>query len=644
MTGVRLVWDGKDAEIPRLRLPLQVVETVNSPRADRGTIFEGGGSQDDDGWRNRLIWGDNLHALASLAEELAGQVDLVYIDPPFDSRQDYKVRIAVGDGGVSADQDLSKIASVIEEKAYRDTWGKGVDSYLTMLYQRLVLLRELLSDRGSIFLHLAPNMSHLARALLDEIFGPENFRAEIIWKRQTGHADTKDFATVHDVIAVFSKSNQHIWHPQFEPYDEEFVEQYYRYDDGDGRRYWRGDMSSPNPRPNLTYAWKGYQPPANGWRYDQKRMAELDTQNRIYYPPKMSQRPMLKRYLDEAKGMPVGDLWTDIKRMNQMAKERLGYDTQKPEALLERIIGSSSDEGSIVLDCFAGSGTTPAVAEKLGRRWVAIDIGRFAVHTNRKRLLDIPGCKPFVVANLGRYERQVWQRATTGSEMAAYLDFVVTLYGATPVEGFQHLHGTAGPRAVHVGAVDAAVSLAEIKDALDEASGAGHPGLDVLGWEFEMGLHELVQDVAKGAGVDLRLRRIPREVMDPRAVASGEVTFHELAYLKVATKTTKRSLRVTLADFVLANPELVPVSVRDKISGWADYVDYWAVDFAYGRQPGDTADTFHNQWQSYRTRADRALELTATHDYDDPGTHTVLVKVVDIFGNDTTTGVDVSVR
>jgi adenine specific DNA methylase Mod len=204
MGGVRLEWDGKSAEVPRLHLPLQVVETVNSPRADRGSLFETS-EVDADGWRNRLIWGDNLHALASLADELAGQVDLVYIDPPFDSRQDYKVRITVGDA--SADQDLSKIASVIEEKAYRDTWGKGVESYLQILYQRLILIRELLSDRGSLFLHLAPNVSHLARVMLDEVFGAENFRAEIIWKRTSSHTSTQDFGPVHDVIACFAKTD-----------------------------------------------------------------------------------------------------------------------------------------------------------------------------------------------------------------------------------------------------------------------------------------------------------------------------------------------------------------------------------------------------------------------------------------------------
>lgn len=644
MPGVRLEWDGKSAEVPRLRLPLQVVETVNAARADRGTLFDSGAGTASE-WRNRLIWGDNLHVLTSLADELAGQVDLIYIDPPFDSRQDYKVRIAVGDGGDAADQDLAKLSSVIEEKAYRDTWGRGVESYLDMLYQRLVVLRKLLSDRGSLFLHLAPNVSHLARVLLDEIFGAENFRAEIIWQRTSSHTSTRDFGPIHDTIACYAKTAAHIWHPHFVPYEQEFIEQYYRYDDGDGRLYWPGDITAPGTREGDSgRKWRRFDPTDKGrhWGVPWSQLDDLDEAGRIYWPRRGSGFPMLKRYLDEAKGMPVGDTWTDVKRINQMAHERLGYDTQKPEALLERIIKSSSDPGSIVLDCFVGSGTTAAVAEKLGRRWVAVDIGRFAIHTTRKRLLEIPRCAPFEVANLGRYERQVWQRDTTGERLGVYLDFVVELYGGRPLAGFRHLHGTVGPTAVHVGAVDSPVTVAEIKEALDEAVAAGYRRLDVLGWEFEMGLNDLVQAEATGRGVGLRVRRIPREVMDPRIVASGDVVFHELAYLAVDTRVKKREVAVTLTDFVLPNPELVPATVRDKITGWADYVDYWAVDFGFGEQEGQE-DTFHNQWQSYRTRADRSLELTAHHEYDARGPHRVIVKVVDVFGNDTTHEVAVQV-
>ncbi|MDQ3150328.1 MAG: site-specific DNA-methyltransferase, partial [Actinomycetota bacterium] len=373
------------------------------------------------------------------ADELAGQVDLIYIDPPFDSRQDYKVRIAVGDGGDAADQDLAKLSSVLEEKAYRDTWGKGVESYLQMLYERLVLLRELLSDRGSLFLHLAPNVSHLARVLLDEIFGADNFRAEIIWQRTVAHADTRDFGTIHDSILSFSKSPSHIWHSQYRPYDETYMQSHDTAVDERGRPHRLSDMTGAGTRRGETgQPWRGFSPGARGrhWANDVETRERLDREGKIHWPTGGG-FPRYKRFYDDMSGHPVGDVWTDIGSMNSAAKERLGYDTQKPEALLERIIKSSSDEGSIVLDCFVGSGTTAAVAEKLQRRWVAIDIGRFAIHTTRKRLLDIPQCSPLVVANLGRYERQVWQQATTGPQVHAYLDFVVQLYGAASVEGFQ---------------------------------------------------------------------------------------------------------------------------------------------------------------------------------------------------------------
>ena len=617
-----------------LALPLQVVEEIGVARSAIGT-FDEVATGDDDGWRNRLIWGDNAHVLASLADELAGKVDLIYIDPPFDSRQDYKVRIAVGDG--TADESLAKIQSVIEDKAYRDTWGAGTESYLQMLYTRFLLLRELLSDQGSIFVHLAPNVSHQARVLLDEVFGIENFRAEIVWKRVTAHSDTKDFGTVHDSILCFSKSQDHIWNPVFRAHDESYIASHYSYVDDTGRRYQLGDLSSPNPRPNLTYEWKGHSPPAYGWRYSKERMAELDAQGRIHYPADTGRRPRLKRYLDESSGQPIGDVWDDIFPVNSQATERLGYDTQKPEALLKRIIESSSDPGSIVLDCFAGSGTTAAVAEQLGRRWVSIDIGRFAIHTTRKRLLQTPSVKPFVVANLGQYERQVWQQATTGEQAEAYLDFIVELYRAKPVRGFAHVHGTSGSTAVHVGAVDAPVTFDEVTLAIEDAATGGFTGLDILGWEWEMGLHEIVQDEAKERALTLRLRRIPREVMDPRAVLSGEVTFHELAHVKASTSAAKRLLTVTIEDFVLSSPELVPEAVRDKVRTWSDYIDYWAVDFAHD------GGVFLNTFQAFRTRAEPKLDLTAQHVYEAAGTYTVLVKVVDIFGADTTTALTIKV-
>lgn len=644
--SVKLEWEGKDATIPRLRLPIQVVETINSPRADRGTLFEVAGVHGADaGWRNRLIWGDNLHVLASLTSELAGEVDLVYIDPPFDSRQDYKVRIAVGDERSVAEQELTKISSIIEEKAYRDTWGRGVDSYVHMLYQRLTLIRELLSEQGSLFLHLAPNVSHLARVILDEIFGPENFRAEIIWKRTTAHSDggqgSRQFGPVHDVIIYFSKTDRYIWNTQETPHDQKYLAAKYPYtEDATGRRYGLWDMTGPGgaAKGNPSYDVMGV---TRHWRYSKVRMEQLISEGRVIQPSPGAV-PRFKRYMDESGGVPLQDVWTDINAINSQAQERLGYDTQKPEGLLERIIRSASNEGSLVLDCFAGTGTTAAVAERLGRRWIAVDIGRFAVHTTRKRLLDIRNCKPFVVANLGHYERQVWQRETTGPTVQAYFDFIISLYGAAVKLGYQHIHGELAARAVHVGSVDSPVTLAEIKETAQEAGGAGYGALDILGWEWELGLHELVEEVVREYGISVQLRTIPREIMDPRAVKSGEVTFHELAYLSVEKRLKGRKLTVQLSDFVLPNPELIPEAIRSKIKSWADYIDYWAVDFTFGLE--GVSDTFRNQWQSFRTQGDRTLTLEAIHEFDEPGDYTVLVKVVDIFGNDTTTSVKVAVK
>ncbi|MEX2658263.1 MAG: site-specific DNA-methyltransferase [Acidimicrobiales bacterium] len=630
MTGVRLTWDGKRSDVRGLALPLQVVEEIGVARASIGTLDEGMAGEDG-GWRNRLIWGDNAHVLASLADELAGEVDLIYIDPPFDSRQDYKVRIAVGDATV--DENLTKIQSVIEDKAYRDTWGGGVESYLQMLYTRLLLLRELLSDRGSIFLHLAPNVSHLARVLMDEVFGQENFRAEIIWKRTSAHADARALGSVHESILYFSKGPKPIWHEQYTAYDERYVEQYYRYRDDDGRRFMSGDASASGlAGGGYVYEWRGI---SREWRMPVETMRRLDAEDRIFYTRNGIAR--IKRYLDESRGQPLSDVWADVQPVGSWSPELLGYDTQKPEALLRRIIESSSDPGSIVLDCFAGSGTTPAVAEQLGRRWVAIDIGRFAIHTTRKRLLSTQGVKPFVVANLGQYERQVWQQATTGTEVEAYLDFIVGLYRAKLVRGFPHVHGSISSTAVHVGAVDAPVTFDEVALAIEDAAAGGFTALDVLGWDWEMGLHEIVQDEAKERALTIRLRRIPREVMDARAVLSGEVTFHELAHVKASAEVKGRVVTVTIEDFVLASPDLVPEAVQSKVKTWTDYIDYWAVDFAHD------GGVFLNTFQGFRTRAAPRLDLSAQHAYDAKGTYTVLVKVVDIFGADTTTALSVRV-
>ena len=266
-----------------------------------------------------------------------------------------------------------------------------------------------------------------------------------------------------------------------------------------------------------------------------------------------------------------------------MADERTGYPTQKPEALLERIISAHSRPGELVADFFCGSGTTLAVAEKLGRRWIGCDLGRWGIHVTRKRLLGIENCKPFDILNLGRYERQYWQDVTFGEKknrsitertIFEYLSFILKLYRAQPVAGMTHLHGKKGRAIIHIGAVDAPVTIGEIESAVEECLKLKQKELHVLGWEWEMGLQNLVVQEAKNKGIKLLLLQIPREVMEQQAADKGDVRFFELAYLDAAIEKPKKlTAQVTLKDFVIPNAELIPDEVRSKITKWSDYID-----------------------------------------------------------------------
>jgi len=321
--------------------------------------------------------------------------------------------------------------------------------------------------------------------------------------------------------------------------------------------------------------------------------------------------------------------------------ENLRYPTQKPETILERIVSASSEKGDLVLDCFSGSGTTAAVAEKLGRRWIAADLGRFAIHTARKRLLSIPDVKPFVVQNLGKYERQAWQVGEFGDQAAlaahAYRRFILDLYRARPLEGYVWLHGVRGGRYVHVGSVDAPVTPGDVTQIAGEfrrATGTGPDapttnGVDVLGWDFAFELNEVARQQAALARIDLRFVRIPREVLEKKAVDQGDIRFFELAALGVDVAQSGRAVTLTLTDFVIPLDD-VPEDVQRAITHWAQWIDYWAVDW------DNKSDTFHNEWQAYRTRKSRDLQRSIAHTYDQPGTYTIVVKVIDILGNDTT--------
>ncbi|HLZ20226.1 MAG TPA: DNA methyltransferase, partial [Smithellaceae bacterium] len=354
-------------------------------------------------------------------------------------------------------------------------------------------------------------------------------------------------------------------------------------------------------------------------------------------------------YLDEVPGDIVDSVWDDIPPVNPMGGERWDYPTQKPESLVERIIKASSNEGDLVADFFCGSGTTLAVAEKLGRRWIGCDLGRWGVHVTRKRLLGIDNCKPFEILNLGKYERQYWQGVTFGetknkplTEQALYeyLAFILKLYGAQPVSGMVQIHGKKGKAMIHIGAVDAPVTITEIYTAVEECATLKQNELHVLGWEWEMGLYDLMVEAARKKGVKLLLLIIPREVMEQQAAAKGDVRFFELAYLEAEIKQTKKlTVSIALKDFVVPNTELIPEEVRNKVKKWSDFIDYWAVDWDFQN------DTFMQGWVTYRTRKERKLPLASdAHVYEKPGKYRILVKVIDIFGNDTSQAFDVEVK
>lgn len=336
--------------------------------------------------------------------------------------------------------------------------------------------------------------------------------------------------------------------------------------------------------------------------------------------------------------------------MNSQAKEDTRYSTQKPEALLERIIKASSNEGDLVLDCFCGSGTTAAVAEKLGRRWITCDLGRFAIHTTRKRLLSVENVKPFVVQNLGKYERQAWQAAEfaepaqRANVQLRYRNFILDLYHATPIDGYAWLHGIKGGRLVHVGSVDAPIALGEVKAIVNEFwrvkgkdVGEHSNGIDVLGWDFAFDLNETAKQMAADANIRLAFKKIPREVLEKKAVEQGDILFYELAALDVEVKANRRSACIELQNFFVP-PDDVPDEVRGAITHWSQWIDYWAIDWNF------RDDTFHNEWQTYRTKKEPKLLLRASHEYEEPGSYAIVVKVIDILGNDTTKAVTVKVQ
>ncbi|HHW3818545.1 TPA: site-specific DNA-methyltransferase [Legionella pneumophila] len=634
----KLCWPGKHLN-ERVSLPFQTIETINNSEIDHHKS----------NWDNRLIWGENFLVMSSLLKEFAGKIQLIYIDPPFATGQDFSYTVNIGEH-----TEAMKIPSALEVKAYRDTWGKGTESYLQMMYDRLSIMKDLLAENGCLYVHCDWRVNYLLRFILNEIFGEENFINEIIWRRKQAQSwSANQFGVTNDSILLYTKGKDYIFNPSFSKDDEntkKYILERFKFDDGDGRKYMKSPLVNPLNRPNLRYEFHGVKPPKTGWLYSMERMEEMFANNELVMPEDKNARIYRKIYEDTYQGQMIQNIWLDIPIVNPMAKERVNYPTQKPIALLERIITTSSNTGDLIADFFCGSGTAGLAAEKLGRRWIMVDLGRFAIHTSRKRLLDI-NSTPFIVQNLGKYERQHWVKMN--GQYTGYLKFILELYGAGVTEelvrqfrqAFKTLHGKKGDVYIHIGNVDAPVTLLEIREALQECKENNISKLVVLGWEWQLGLHELIYEEAHPYGVKLRILQIPREVMELSSNdrKKHDIQFFELACLETETKIVNKNVIVTLTDFIIPHPDLLPIEVREKISNWSDYIDYWSIDWMSNQRSYKNKTIFHSMDQQYRTRENSNLNLSMSHKYDNSGNYQIIVKVIDIFGNDTTKMVEVKV-
>jgi DNA modification methylase len=664
---VELVWNGKTSEVSNIVLPFQVIEQVDEPRAEKpsDTALQLGLFATDDrgrqlkGWTNKLIWGDNKLILSSLKNgplreeiEAQGGLKLIYIDPPFDVGADFSMDIEIGG------DTFTKKPNILEEIAYRDTWGKGSDSFIAMIYERLVLMRDLLAEDGSIYVHCDWRVNSFIRLVLDEVFGKERLRNEAIWFYRRWSAGSDQFQRQHETLLIYSKGDKPIFNVLYDPYT-----------DGTLKR------------------WKGI-----------KRKTAIAADGKL----------VQVQDTEGTEGANMGDVWP-ISIINANADERIGYPTQKPEELLERVITASSNDGDLVADFFCGSGTTAAVAEKLGRKWIVSDLGKFAVHTTRKRMIGVQrqlkadgkDYRAFEILNLGKYERQHYvgvnpnlreaeQKKQLEKKEAAFVELILRAYRAEAVDGFVTFHGKKAGRLVAVGPVNMPVTRLFVQEVIQECRKKHITRVDILGFEFEMGLFPNVLDEARAKGIDVSAKYIPAEVFDKRAVEKNQVVFHDVSFIEVKPHTKKNSVAVELTDFsvfysqdsianaeatlkdksskiVVEKGQIVKVTKdakgvvrRERLTAkWTDWIDYWAVDFNFEskreivRVKNEKTDEweerwtgdyiFENEWQSFRTKKDRALELTSVFQECLPGRRKIAVKVVDIFGTDTMTIVEVTI-
>lgn len=575
-------------------------------------------------WMNRLIYGENLLTMQALLvgdeatglPSLRGKVDLIYIDPPFDSKADYRTKINLP--GIEIEQK----PTVLEQAAYSDTWKDGTVSYLRMMYPRLLLMRELLSEKGSIYVHLDWHCSHYVKLLMDDIFAKENFVNEIIWGyKDIGSRAVDYYKRKHDVVLFYQKTDSRQFNIQRLQLSESTMQRYGSYFDKNG---------------HITYRWLKENNPGV--------FAKLKGQ-----PDDLDQP-----WLDINNGQPLSDWWDDISPLKSHFKESVGYATQKPEALLERIIKASSNEGDLVCDFFGGSGTTAAVAERLGRRWITCDIGKPASLIMRKRFID-QGVKPFLYQGIGDYQKEAFSSSKLVKKVGDLSRIVMQLYGAIPFTEEQlndRNWGYLKPTRTLVlvdspNKLTGTATLRRAYEARQTLLGGGWAKVVVLGWNFAFDISEAIRRY-EGA---VEVLVIPPDLLDKLAkkglkklVDDKSVRFSTLQYLTcrpmkvLPASEDEDNLVVELDNYVLLSPDNIPLDDRDKekLQQVIDrdplaLIEYWSID------PDYDGETFRSCWQDYRenTANDRDplhCVYTAVLRVPRRAGRTVCVKAVDVFG------------
>jgi DNA modification methylase len=699
---VELVWNGKTNEVTNVVLPFQTIEQIDEPRGEekigqQDTLFDTSGRQVT-GWTNKLIWGDNKLVLSSLKNgpmrkeiEAQGGLKLIYIDPPFSAGLDYSIAVSIGEG-----ETFQKSPSVIEEFAYRNTWGKGGNTFLSMLYERTQLMRDLLADDGIFFFRIDWHWGHYAKAMLDEVFGKDAFQSEIvvnrIRKNVTGQGEVS-LPNATDSLFIYFKDKAKFKHIN-------------KVLENERAGYWRASDDSSGerkPRERVINGKTYYPPPGKHFKFSQANMERMYKEGLLRVNPN---NPDKLQYYVSAKNTETMDTdWTDVPGYSF----KTNYPTENAEPLLERVIEISTNQGDLVADFFNGSGTTISVAEKMGRKWIGSDIGKFSIHTTRKRMIGVQrelkkegkDFRAFEILNIGKYERENF--LNVNSDLRAeqkikqiekkekeFVELILSAYRAEPVESFVNIVGKKRDRLITVGPINLPISSSLIQDIVSECKGKGITKIDVLGFDYEMGLD--FQEY-KNEGVDIVFKIIPREVFDKRAVERGQVKFYDVAYIDIKPivngRGNSKELSIELSDFsvfynqdntgeieeelkaggskvVVENGQVIKISKDKKTEivsrevltkKWSDWIDYWAIDFDFESRKeiirvikdGKEEEVwtggyiFDNEWQSFRTKKDRNLELVSAPKELPKGTHKIAVKVVDIFGNDTTRVIEVKI-